>query len=89
MVALAEVENALVAIQTYRTELSARQQQYLAAQKNLALSKERYDAGYTSYLEVLIAESNMFNAALATSAIKAQQLNATVTLYRALGGGWE
>ena len=89
LVALAEVENALVAIQTYRTELSARQQQYLAAQKNLALSKERYDAGYTSYLEVLIAESNMFNAGLATSAIKAQQLNATVTLYRALGGGWE
>jgi len=38
---------------------------------------------------VLIAESNMFNAGLATSAIKAQQLNATVTLYRALGGGWE
>lgn len=89
LVALADVENSLVATQTFRTELEARQQQLDATRKNLQLSRARYDEGYTSYLEVLIAETNYFNAALATSAVRAQQLTSTVTLYRSLGGGWE
>ncbi len=89
LTALADVENSLVAIQTFRTESSARQLQLAAAERNLQLSRARYDEGYTSYLEVLIAESNLFNAALSASSVRAQELSATVTLYRSLGGGWQ
>lgn len=89
LVALADVENSLVAIQTFQTEYNARQLQQIAAQRNLELSRARYDNGFTSYLEVLVAESNLFNASLAASSLRAQQLSATVTLYRALGGGWQ
>lgn len=89
LVALADVENSLVAIRTFQTEYEARQLQSEAAQKNLELSRARYDNGFTSYLEVLIAESNLFSASLAASAVRAQQLSASVTLYRSLGGGWE
>jgi multidrug efflux system outer membrane protein len=52
------------------------------------LTRAKYDAGYTSYLEVLIAESYAFDAEMLASYTRGQQLTSTVSLYRALGGGW-
>ena len=86
--ALGDVENALVGIKSYREEHAARMRQVLAARKALMLTKAKYDSGYSSYLEVLIAESYTFDAEMLLSVIRAQQLGATVSLYRALGGGW-
>ncbi|MDH4057715.1 MAG: TolC family protein [Cyclobacteriaceae bacterium] len=85
LIALADVENSLVAVETFRTEYDARQLQMAAAQRNLLLSRARYDNGFTSYLEVMFAASNLFTASLATSSVRAQQLTASVTLYRSLG----
>jgi len=86
--ALGEVENSLVSIQTYQDEFMARNAQAEAASKALMLSRERYNNGYTEYLEVLIAENSMFDSELLASQAKAQQLSAYIQLYRALGGGW-
>jgi multidrug efflux system outer membrane protein len=86
--ALADVENSLVGIQSYREEYAARQRQVEAARRALMLTKAKYDAGFTSYLEVLIAESYAFDAELLASYTRGQQLTSTVALYRALGGGW-
>ena len=86
--ALGEVDNALLAIQTYSDEFEARSRQASAARKSLALSQERYNSGYTDYLEVLVSETYMFDAEMLVSITRAQQLSATVSLYRALGGGW-
>lgn len=86
--ALAEVESALVACSTYRTENEARIQQATAAAGGLTLSQARYDNGYVSYLEVLDSQRSLFNSELAASTVKQQQLNAYVQLYKALGGGW-
>ena len=80
-----------VAINQYHTagaEYQLRLQQAVAARKALVLSKARYEYGYTSYLEVLIQETNLLDAELQASATLQLQLNAVVNLYRALGGGW-
>jgi outer membrane protein, multidrug efflux system len=86
--ALSDVENALVSIQSYRDEYTARMRQVIAARKALMLTRAKYDSGYSSYLEVLIAESYAFDAEMLASYTRGQQLTATVSLYRALGGGW-
>jgi len=86
--ALGEVESSLVSIQSYQDEFMARNAQAEAASKALLLSRERYNNGYTEYLEVLIAENSMFDSELLASQAKAQQLSAYIQLYRALGGGW-
>jgi len=86
--ALGDVENALDGIQSFRTEYSARQRQVEAARKALMLTRAKYDAGYSDYLEVLIAESYAFDAEMLASYTRGQQLTSTVALYRALGGGW-
>jgi multidrug efflux system outer membrane protein len=86
--ALGDVENSLLGIKTYREEYNARLRQVIAARRALMLTRAKYDSGYSSYLEVLIAESYTFDAEMLLSITRAQQLGATVSLYRALGGGW-
>jgi multidrug efflux system outer membrane protein len=88
-IALSDVENALTSIRIFREEHAARVRQVEAARKALMLTKARYDEGYSNYLEVLIAESYAFEAEQLLSITRAQQLSATVALYRALGGGWQ
>jgi multidrug efflux system outer membrane protein len=86
--AFADVDNSLEFYRTYTVENQARQTQVEAARKQLELSMARYNFGYTSYLEVIIAENNLFSAEFEESATRGQRLNSVVSLFRALGGGW-
>jgi multidrug efflux system outer membrane protein len=88
LTAFADVDNALEFYRTYTLENQARRTQVEAARKALDLTMARYNYGYTSYLEVIIAENNLFGAELEESATRGQQLNSVVGLFRALGGGW-
>lgn len=86
--AFREVEDALIEVHTLDRESYARQRQMTAAQSANILSKERYNGGVTSYLEVLDSERSQFNAELAASETYQAYLNSYVFLYKALGGGW-
>lgn len=86
--AFRDVEDALIEVHTYKKELSSRIRQRDAAQNANMLSKERYDGGVTSYLEVLDSERSLFQAELSASETYQQRLNSYVKLYKALGGGW-
>lgn len=86
--AFAEVEDALVAIRTYRREHEARLLQVTAARSAAVLSRARYDGGVTSYLEVLDTERSLFSAELAESETLRLYINSIIQLYKALGGGW-
>ncbi len=86
--AFREVEDALIEISTLEKESQARIKQMTASQNAAKLSKERYDGGVTSYLEVLDSERTQFDSELAASNTYQQYLNAYVKVYKALGGGW-
>jgi multidrug efflux system outer membrane protein len=86
--AFREVNDALVEIQTYKAQLGAVESQQRAAANANRLSKERYDKGVTSYLEVLETERSLFEVDLQLSELQQLYLNAYVNLYKALGGGW-
>jgi multidrug efflux system outer membrane protein len=88
IVAVAEVEQSLQDVRTYKEEWEARNKQVLAARKNLELSNARYYNGYTSLLEVLDVERSLFEAELSLSNLTQSQLSSMIKLYRALGGGW-
>jgi multidrug efflux system outer membrane protein len=83
-----EVEDALIAIQTLKQELVAREAHVKAAVNARLLSRDRYDQGVTSYLEVLETERQAFDAELLYSENKSNLFIAYIDLYRALGGGW-
>lgn len=86
--AFADVDNALASYRNLDEEYIARKQQVDAASRALVLSQARYDNGYTSYLEVIIMQTNLFDAQLLESTTMQQKLNAIVLLYKSLGGGW-
>lgn len=88
IIAVAEVEQALQDVRTYKEEFAARNKQVLAARQNLKLSEARYENGYISYLEVLQIQGSLFDAELSLSELTQNQLSSTIRLYRALGGGW-
>jgi outer membrane protein, multidrug efflux system len=88
IIAVAEVEQALQNVRTYKEEYVARNKQVIAARKNLVLSEARYDNGYISYLEVLQIQGSLFEAELSLSELTQRQLSSTIQLYKALGGGW-
>jgi multidrug efflux system outer membrane protein len=83
-----EVEDALVALRTYRSELEARERQAEAAENAANLAWVRYEGGLTSYLEILETQRALFASQLAVSETRQLSLNAIVDLYEALGGGW-
>jgi len=88
LTAFREVEDALVEVETFKKQIFAVGNQRKAAKNANELSKERYDKGVSSYLEVLDTERSLFNAELNLSELRQQYLNAYVKLYKALGGGW-
>ncbi len=88
LLAFREVEDALVEVQTYRKQMAAVENKLAAASNAAMLSRERYDQGVTSYLEVLDTERTLFNVELELSQLRQEFRAAYVKLYKALGGGW-
>ena len=88
LLALQEVEDAMIAVDTYKNEYELRNEQMELSTKAAQLSWVRYDGGLTSYLEVLNLQSSQFNAELKASEAFKQELTSIINLYEALGGGW-
>lgn len=87
--AFKETQDALVASSAAREVQDAQTTQLTALNRALHLATLRYDNGYSSYLDVLDAERNTFQAELNLVNAKLDRLNAAISLYKAMGGGWE
>ncbi|TXI18534.1 MAG: efflux transporter outer membrane subunit [Nitrosomonas sp.] len=88
LLAFKEVEDALMAIRTANDQLLAQQHQVEALHSALHVADLRYQGGITSYVDVLLAKRNLFDAEFALSATQRFRLTSVVQLYKALGGGW-
>lgn len=88
LVAFREVEDALVGVTTAREQAAAQEKQVNALQSALHLANLRYKGGLANYLDVLIAQRNLFDAELSLAATRRLHLVSVVQLYKALGGGW-
>jgi multidrug efflux system outer membrane protein len=84
-----EVADALVAIEKLNEVRVEQEESVRALQDAALLSRQRYDVGLSNYLEVLIADQQLFDQELLLARTRGDQLNAVVQLYRALGGGWQ
>jgi len=84
-----EVSNALYAYQTALEKDGSRTKQIAALVKAVDYTQEllRYSSA-TNYTDVLTSEQSLLAARLDGVNDRLQQLQATVNLYRALGGGW-
>ena len=87
-VAFQEIDDALIAGQKSREELTAQAQRLDALRTYARLAHLRHDNGYSSYLEVLDAERGLFSAELDYTRVKSDTYFSLIDLYKAMGGGW-
>jgi len=84
-----EVADALVTIQKL-AEVGVEQEKGVVAVRDAStLARLRYDTGLSNYLEVLIADQQLFQQQLRLAQTRGEELRAFAQLYRALGGGWQ
>jgi outer membrane protein, multidrug efflux system len=83
-----EVENALVDLEAHRKQKQELQQQVDQLQLVSVQTEAQLEIGVVSQLDVFENERSLLAAQLALLASHQQVLSDTVTLYKALGGGW-
>jgi NodT family efflux transporter outer membrane factor (OMF) lipoprotein len=87
--AFAEVEDNLAALRILEQEAQIQQEALEAARQSLALTLNQYKAGTVSYLDVVTVQAAALNSERAAVDILVRQMDASVLLIKALGGGWD
>ena len=86
--AFRDVSNSLTAYTKTREYREQQEKQTTASADALRLARIRYNAGATSYLEVLTSDATLYQSQLNLQYAQQQEALALVQLYNALGGGW-
>ena len=86
--AMMEVETALVQEQSLHTQVDSLRASVISARRAEVLSRERYQRGITSLLELLDTQRRWQNAERNLLAAQQASWNARINLHLALGGDW-
>jgi multidrug efflux system outer membrane protein len=86
--AFAEVEDNLVGLRTLAGQAQAIDDAVASARRSTELARKLYDAGRSSYLDVLDAQRNLATVERTAVQLRGSRATATVALIRSLGGGW-
>jgi multidrug efflux system outer membrane protein len=86
--AFREVSDALVDGASYAKQIEEEQVLIAAQQRRYDLANERYRKGEDTYLNVLSAQQNLYSARQELLQARYQHLASRISLYKALGGGW-
>ena len=88
LAALADVESALVAASRVAQQEALQTEVQVKAQNALRLAEVRYREGADDLMTVLDAQRSLFDAQDRLAQVRLDRLEAAVSLYKALGGGW-
>lgn len=88
LIALREVEDALVDLKGLTTSHAALSRALTSARDTKAIAQERFDKGLTSYLEVVDSDRSILQIRLRLSENDSQHRITLTALAKALGGGW-
>jgi outer membrane protein, multidrug efflux system len=87
--AFREVSDALVAVGNYAQQMSVESIAIEAEARRLELANARYAQGEDNYLNVLSAQQELYSVRQGRLQALFNRLGAQISLYQALGGGWE
>jgi multidrug efflux system outer membrane protein len=89
LAAFRDVEDALVGVRLRADQNDAQAEAVEAATRAVTIAKSQYDHGITDYLQVIIADRARLDLELSAAQTREAQLDATVLLVKAIGGGWQ
>lgn len=83
-----EVNNEISRIKNLETMIGLKIQEADLLRSAIDISNELYRYGKANYLELLTTQQNFLDARLSLLELKLEQFEASINLYKALGGGW-
>ncbi len=86
--AFKEVEDCLAQIALWDEQNTAQDEALASTRKVAALARARFNAGTSSYLEVIDAERDALAQERQQALLQGERFGASVRLIKALGGGW-
>lgn len=86
--AYTEVMNQLSSRQNYTQSFEVKAKQVDILNRSIDISESLFKSARADYTEVLLTQREALEAKMELTEIKKKQLNATINLYKALGGGW-
>jgi outer membrane protein, multidrug efflux system len=86
--AFRETNDALTGSQKKLEEFTVQRERVIALREFARLAKLRFDKGVSGYLDVLVAENELFAAEIASVGLQAARYAQLVNVYQAVGGGW-
>ena len=86
--AFRDVEDSLADVRNSAELRETLSRRVATLRRGVQLANERYENGYSDYLEVLDTERSLFSAELQLASARGDYQRALVNLYRALGGDW-
>lgn len=86
--AFSEVADGLAARGTFDDQVAALERYTVAERRRLDLAQLLFKNGQANYLDVLTAQTDLYDAESVLVSARLQRLTNLVDLYRALGGGW-
>ena len=89
LVAFAEVEDNLAGLRILAGQAEQIDAAVVSARRSADLAQKLYDAGRSSYLELLDAQRNLSAVERNAVLLRGDRAVTTVALIRSLGGGWE
>jgi multidrug efflux system outer membrane protein len=89
LVAFAEVEDNLAGLRILQGQTEQIGDAVLSAHRSADLAQKLYDAGRSSYLDLLDAQRNLASVERSAVQLRGSRAVATVALIRTLGGGWD
>lgn len=86
--AFRDVEDSLADVRNSAELRETLKRRAATLRRGVQLANERYENGYSDYLEVLDTERSLFAVELQLASARGSYQRALVNLYRALGGDW-
>ncbi len=87
--ALNDVADKLSGLKSLGVQIAAQQRAVNAAREAFDLSQQRYKAGVGSFLDSLTVQQQLLSAEQRSASLNAQQVDTSVRLVMALGGGFD
>jgi NodT family efflux transporter outer membrane factor (OMF) lipoprotein len=85
--AFTEVINRMTRVENYRRSIEIKKQQVDALVASVTAATQLYQNARTTYMDVLFAQRDLFDARSTLIDTKREQLSAIINTYQALGGG--
>jgi NodT family efflux transporter outer membrane factor (OMF) lipoprotein len=89
LTAFQQVEDNLSSLRILSQEIHQQDSAVNSAQRNLDIATDRYKLGIDPYLNVITAQTTLLTNKQTAVTLRIQQINSSVQLVEALGGGWD